>query len=231
MPATIYALHSRAPERRKIAKIVDVIQRGGVILYPSDSGYALGCALSNKNAIARIRSIRQLDSRKSMTFMCASLSDLASFALVEDATYRVLKRLVPGPYTFVLPASKNVPRFAQDPRRRTAGLRVPDDLVSQHLIEALGAPLISISALPAEDRDDDDFDIEEAIQERVHPELVVEQFSKLVDAAITLDQYNFVGESSVVDMTKSPVQLLRAGAGLSHLASIIDLELPEQDRA
>ncbi len=223
MSATVYALHREAPERRKIAKIVEVIKDGGVILYPSDSGYALGCALSNKAAIARIRNIRQLDARKSMTFMCASLSDLASFALVEDATYRVLKRLVPGPYTFVLPASKNVPRFAQDPRRRSAGLRVPDDRVCQSLIEAHGAPLISISALPAEDSQD--LDLDEALEERIHPERIVEQFSKLVDVAITLDRYNFVGESSVIDMTRDPVQLLRAGAGLSHLASIIDLEL------
>lgn len=226
MSATTYLLHTKAPERRKIAKIVDVINQGGVVLYPADTGYALGCALSNKGAIARIRSIRQLDERKSMTFMCTSLSDLASFALVEDSTYRILKRLVPGPYTFVLPASKNVPRFAQDPKRRTAGLRVPDDSISQALLEALGAPLISISAQGGED-DDPDLDVDETLLERQHPDLIVEQLARQVDVAITLDQYNFVGESSVVDLTQNPAQLLRAGAGLEQLLQIMDLELPE----
>lgn len=211
MRATIYTLHASAPEKRKLQKVVDTVRRGGVLLYPSDTGFALGCELSNKNAIQRIRTIRRLDESKLLTFLCGSLSRLSEFALVEDDAYKAIRRLVPGPYTFVLNATKNVPRYAQDPKRRTAGIRVPADPLSQLLLEQLEAPLISITAKDADGVYLDD------------PDALVERFAAQVDVAITLDRYGFVGESTVVDLTGRAPQILRRGAGFERVSEFIEV--------
>ncbi|MFH1812288.1 MAG: L-threonylcarbamoyladenylate synthase [Pseudomonadota bacterium] len=213
MRATVFTLHASAPEKRKLQKVVEIIRRGGVVLYPSDTGFALGCELSNKGAIQRIRAIRRLDESKLLTFLCASLSRLSEFALVENDAYKIVRRLVPGPFTFVLNATKNVPRYAQDPKRRTSGIRVPDDSISQLLLEQLEAPLISITAKDAEGRYIDD------------PDDLVESFAGQVDAAITLDRYSFVGESTVIDLTGSAPQILRRGAGFDRVSEFIELAL------
>jgi len=210
--ATVYRMYASAPERRKLAQVVTTLRDGGVILYPADTGFAFGCTLSNKEGIRRIRAIRRLDDKKLLTFLCASLSDLASFALVDDPDYRLLKRLVPGPFTFVLAATKSVPRFAQNPKRKTAGLRVPDDRLCQLLLEALEAPLISITA-----KDEDGDYIED-------PDELLDRFGKRIDAAVFLDNYDFAGESSVVDLSRGTPTLIRAGAGIERLREHIDLD-------
>lgn len=211
MRAAIHAMHASAPERRSLAQVVSTLRAGGVILYPSDTGFAFGCTLSNKEGIRRIRAIRRLDEKKLLTFLCPSLADLASFAMVEDHEYRLLRRLVPGPYTFVLQATKNVPRFAQNPKRKTAGLRVPEHLLCQLLLAELGAPLVSITAKDADGVYLDD------------PDELVAHFERQVDAAITLDSYDFAGDSTVIDLSDGAPTVIRRGAGFERLCDFVDV--------
>ena len=204
MATNIITVHPVTPEIRKIENIVEEIVNGAVILYPTDTGLALGCALSNKNGIAKIRSLRKLSEHKSMTFLCDSLSNIAEFAKVGNTAYRTIKHLIPGPYTFILPATKAVPRFAQDPKRQTTGIRVPDANIAQAILKTLGTPLISISAKLEEDIYR--FDYEE----------IFDRFASQVDIAVTDDDYTFVGESTIIDMTTDNFAILREGAGLDE---------------
>ncbi len=202
MAAEIMMIHSVTPEMRKIDAVVAAIKNGAVILYPTDTGFTLGCDLSNKNAIEKIRQIRNLDSNKSMTFLCDSLSNVSEFAKVSNVAYRTIKGLIPGPYTFILPASKLVPKYAQDPKKNTAGIRVPNNVLSQLLLKELGNPLISISA-----KTDGLFE----------PDEIIESYAKLVDIAVSSESYSFVGESTIIDMTSDTDQfeIIREGAGLN----------------
>lgn len=209
MSAQILNIHQQTPEINKIEKVVSALRDGAVILYPTDTQFTLGCALSNKEAISRLRSIRQLPDSQSLTFLCDSLSNVSEFAKVTDEAYKLIKRLVPGPYTFILPASKLVPRFAQNPKRSTAGIRVPDNNLAQALLKSHGFPIISISAkLPEKDIKS--------------PDDIIDSFSKLVDIAVSSDNYNFVGESSIIDMTAGQFEILREGAGMNKLKEFIN---------
>jgi tRNA threonylcarbamoyl adenosine modification protein (Sua5/YciO/YrdC/YwlC family) len=208
MSAQILNIHQETPEVNKIEKVVSAIRDGAVILYPTDTQFTLGCALSNKDAISRLRSIRQLPDTQSLTFLCDSLSNVSEFAKVSDDAYKLIKRLIPGPYTFILPASKLVPKFAQNPKRLTAGIRVPENNLSQALLKSHGYPIISISAkLPDKNL--------------VNPDDIIEAFSKLVDIAVSSDKYSFAGESSIIDMTSDVFEILREGAGMNKLREFI----------
>ncbi|MCU0427199.1 MAG: L-threonylcarbamoyladenylate synthase [Candidatus Kapabacteria bacterium] len=202
MPTLSVELHPQTPESYKIAKIVNVLRSGAVMLYPTDTGFALGCCLSQKNAIARIRQIRRLPENKHLTFLCDSLSHIAEFAKVSNHAYRVIKRLIPGPYTFILPATKAVPHYAVDPKRKTTGIRVPENPIALALLKELGNPLISITARVATD---DDEEIET-------PEELIEKFASLVDVVIASEVYHFEGESTVIDMTDDAFSIIRRGA-------------------
>ncbi len=202
MPTLSVELHPQTPESYKIAKIVNVLRSGAVMLYPTDTGFALGCCLSQKNAIARIRQIRRLPENKHLTFLCDSLSHIAEFAKVSNHAYRVIKRLIPGPYTFILPATKAVPHYAVDPKRKTTGIRVPENPIALALLKELGNPLISITARVATD---DDEEIET-------PEELIEKFAPLVDVVIASEVYHFEGESTVIDMTDDAFSIMRRGA-------------------
>lgn len=144
--ATLYTVHPKDPQTRTIEQIVKLLRDGAVVLYPTDTIYAIGCDLNSKNGIQRVRQIKQLSNDKPLTFLCSSLSNIAEYAIVSDASYRLLRRLVPGPYTFLLPATKQVPKMVMNPKRRTTGIRVPDHAVSQALLGTLGNPIISTSA-------------------------------------------------------------------------------------
>ena len=209
MASLVLSLHSTTPELRKLEKVVEALQNGAVILYPTDTGFTLGCELSNKEAIQRIRAIRRLPEGKEMTFLCDSLSNIAEFARVNNLAYKTIKRLIPGPYTFILPASKLVPKYAQDPKRRTAGLRVPNNILSQALLKALGSPIISISA-----KYDD-------IMHIINPDELIDVFLHQVDVAVRSDSYHFVGESTVIDMTTDDYSILRHGAGFEKVMDLI----------
>jgi tRNA threonylcarbamoyl adenosine modification protein (Sua5/YciO/YrdC/YwlC family) len=136
-------LHPKTPQVRLIRRAVEAIRGGGVVVYPTDSCYALGCALGDKAAMERIARIRQIDKAHNFTLVCRDLSELSHYARVENWQYRMLKSCTPGPYTFVLRATREVPRRLQNPKRQTIGIRVPDHAVPLLLLEALGEPIMS----------------------------------------------------------------------------------------
>jgi tRNA threonylcarbamoyl adenosine modification protein (Sua5/YciO/YrdC/YwlC family) len=140
-------LHSRNPQVRLVRRAVDCVRAGGVIVYPTDSCYALGCALGDKAAMERIARIRQVDKSHQFTLVCRDLSEIARYALVENWQYRLLRACTPGPYTFILAATREVPRRLQNPKRRTIGIRIPAHAVPQLLLAELGEPLMSSTLL------------------------------------------------------------------------------------
>ncbi|MGB3509122.1 MAG: L-threonylcarbamoyladenylate synthase [Microcoleaceae cyanobacterium] len=144
--AIFYELHPDTPQQRRVEQIIDNLKDGAIMLYPTDTVYAIGCDLNVKSAVEKVRNIKQLSNDKPLTFLCSSLSNIASYAIVSDSAYRIVKRLIPGPYTFVLPATKLVPRLVMSPKRKTTGIRVPDNAVCLALLEGLGNPIVSTSA-------------------------------------------------------------------------------------
>ena len=213
MASTILTIHSKTPEIKKIAKVADAIKAGAVILYPTDTGFTLGCELSNKEAITRLRRIRQLPPKKPLTFLCESLSNISQFAKVTNKAYKTIRGLIPGPYTFILPATKEVPKFAQNPKRNTAGIRVPEHDLSLLLLKYVKAPIISISAKKS---DDDSI---------LNPEDVLDAIAPMVDYAVRSEEYSFLGESTVLDMTDDKnFQILRHGAGITKVLEYVDYD-------
>jgi len=141
----ILPINDKNPEKRKIGKAVEVMRKGGVIAYPTGTVYGIGCDLLNKRAIERVYQIKGIDRKKPLSFLCPDLSEISRFAHVDNTTYRILRRLVPGPYTFILEATKEVPRLVLR-KRNSIGIRVPDHPVAQALLAELGSPIISTSA-------------------------------------------------------------------------------------
>jgi tRNA threonylcarbamoyl adenosine modification protein (Sua5/YciO/YrdC/YwlC family) len=145
--ATFYKIHPETPQRRKVEAVRDALRQGAVMLYPTDTVYAIGCDLQVKSAVQRVRQLKRLANEKPLTFLCSSLSNIADYAHVSDPAYRIIRRLIPGPYTFLLPATKQVPKLVMSPKRRSTGIRVPDNAICQSLLSALGNPVVSTSAL------------------------------------------------------------------------------------
>jgi len=210
MAKEILTIHSETPELRKIRKVCDALRDGAVILYPTDTGFSFGCNLANREGVERIRKIRKMNNKKRMTFLCDSLSNIAEFAKVSDSAYRALKRLIPGPYTFILPASRQIPKYAVDTKRKNTGIRVPDNILSQLLLRELNNPMISISA-----KINDEFGYQD-------PDEVFDTFGNFVDIAVVSDDYNFVGPSTIFDMTTDHFVLIRRGAGFEKALENID---------
>ncbi|MCP0913497.1 MULTISPECIES: L-threonylcarbamoyladenylate synthase [Legionella] len=142
-----FAIHPDNPQSRLIRQAVGVIEEGGLIVYPTDSGYALGCALGNKSALDRIRDLRQLDKNHNMTLVCRDLSQIGTYARVSNPIFRLLKAFTPGPYTFILNATREVPRRMLHPKRKTLGLRIPENTITLALLESLDAPLMSTTLI------------------------------------------------------------------------------------
>jgi tRNA threonylcarbamoyl adenosine modification protein (Sua5/YciO/YrdC/YwlC family) len=142
-----FAIHPDNPQSRLLRQAALIVQEGGLIVYPTDSGYALGCALGNKSALERIRRLRQLDKNHNMTLVCSDLSQLSTYARVTNPIFRLLKAFTPGSYTFILNATNEVPRLMLHPKRKTLGLRVPDNLICLSLLECLEAPLMSTTLI------------------------------------------------------------------------------------
>jgi len=143
----LFNIHPQNPQSRLISQVVTIVRHGGVIIYPTDSSYALGCLIGNKAAMDRIRHIRELDEHHNFTLMCRDLSEIASYARLDNRAFRLIKSLTPGPYTFILNASREVPRRLQNPKRKTIGLRVPDHPIALALLEVLGEPLMSVTLI------------------------------------------------------------------------------------
>jgi tRNA threonylcarbamoyl adenosine modification protein (Sua5/YciO/YrdC/YwlC family) len=210
--ATVFNLHPDTPQSRLIEKIRDELRSGAVMLYPTDTVYAIGCDLNAKSAVERVRQIKQISSDKPLTFLCSSLSNISEYAQVSDSAYRLIKRLIPGPYTFLLPATKSVPRLVMNPKRKTTGIRVPDHRISQELLQALGNPIISTSATTAAQ-----MDIKMSQAE------LFDHLDKLVDLIID-DDRTPVGYqmSTILDLTEAEPQVVRQGLGWDAIADWID---------
>lgn len=194
-------IHPENPQARLIQQAVKIIQEGGVIIYPTDSAYALGCHLDDKAANERIRRIRQLDKHHHFTLICCDLSQLSTYSRVDNPDFRLLKAHTPGPYTFILEATKEVPRRLVHPRRRTIGLRVPEHPITQALLSALGEPLMSVTLiLPGQ------------IYPLTEMEDIIEAFDHQVDLIIDGGACS-IEPTSVIDLTQSPPQIVRAGKG------------------
>ena len=196
-----FRIHRTNPQKRLITRAAEILREGGVVVYPTDSCYALGCHIGDKAAMERIRTIRKLDQHHNFTFMCRDLSELAAYAKVDNPSYRLLKALTPGPYTFILQASREVPRRLQNPKRKTIGLRVPANMVTQTLLESLGEPLMSSTLiLPG-----DDIPLSE-------PEEMLERLQGQVD--LVIDGGNCGREpTTVVDLTEGKPTVCRRGVG------------------
>ena len=204
--ATIYTVHPENPQIRRIEEIKEALQGGAVMLYPTDTVYAIGCDLNVKSAVERVRRLKQLSNDKPLTFLCSSLSNIAQYAWVSDSAYRIMKSLIPGPYTFLLPATKLVPRLVMNPKRRTSGIRVPDHAVCQALLDALGNPIISTSAhLPDEDGNTPAIHLERA--------RLFDEFDSVVDIIVDDEQELGHQVSTIVDMTNDEPVIVRKGLG------------------
>lgn len=194
-------IHPQDPQPRLISQVVEVLRRGGLIVYPTDSAYALGCHIGDKLALDRIRVIRQIDKHHNFTLMCRDLSELATYARVDNAAFRLIKSHTPGPYTFILNATSEVPRRLMHPKRKTIGLRVPDNRVALAIMESLGEPLMSSSLILPGDKLPltDPYEIRALLEHQV--ELVVEG--------------GFCGlePTTVVDLTGSAPVIIRQGCG------------------
>lgn len=199
--AQFFQIHPDNPQNRLIAQAADIIRKGGIVAYPTDSAYALGCHIGDKDALDRIRAMRQLDKNHNFTLMCRDLSELATFARVDNRVYRLIKNHTPGAYTFILEATAEVPRRLMHPKRKTIGLRVPDNAIALALLEELGEPIMTSSLLmPGEEYPmTDPYDIRDSLQH--HLELVID------------GGYCGLEPTTVIDLTGDLPELVRQGKG------------------
>lgn len=196
-----FQIHPENPQARLIRQAADIIRDGGVVVYPTDSAYALGCHIGDKNALDRIRRLRKLDDRHNFTLVCRDLSEIATYAKVDNTAYRLLRHATPGPYTFILRATSEVPRRLMHPKRKTVGLRVPDNNIAAALLADLGEPLMSVTLiLPGEDYPlIDPYDIRQTLEHDV--DLVID------------GGYCGMEPTTVVDLAEDGPLILRAGKG------------------
>ncbi|MGB3267003.1 MAG: L-threonylcarbamoyladenylate synthase [Microcoleus sp.] len=216
--AIIYGLHPVAPQKDRIEKIAKALKDGAVMLYPTDTVYAIGCDLNSKSAVERVRRIKQLSNDKPLTFLCSSLSNITEYASVTDEAYRIIKRLIPGPYTFVLPATKLVPKLVMSPKRKTTGIRVPDHPLCFALVEALGNPIISTSAHITTD-DEGAAAAPSGKEESFGKAELFDCFLKLVDIIVDDDSDPGYQISTILDLTESEPTVVRRGLGWEAAAA------------
>lgn len=193
-------VHAETPQPRRIEKVARALRAGQVIAYPTDSSYGLACAMGDRSAMERIRQIRGLDRDHFFTLVCRDLSEIAQYAKVENPSFRLLKSATPGAYTFVLKASKQVPNWLAHPKRKTIGIRVPGHPVARAIVEALGEPFMTVTAVA-----DDGRALSEATEVR-------EEFDRRVDLIVDGGATG-VEPTTVVDLTDAVPRILRAGKG------------------
>jgi len=196
-----FVIHPDNPQARLIKQAVEIVRQGGVIVFPTDTGYALGCHIGDKSALERIRAIRRLDDKHHFTLMCRDLSELGVYAKVDNTAFRLVKGFTPGPYTFIFDATREVPRRLQHPKRNTIGMRIPDNQITQALLTELNEPLMSVSLiLPGEELP------------MAEPYEIRETLEHAVDLVID-GGYCGIEPSTVVDMSNGVPEVLRVGAG------------------
>jgi len=195
-----FQIHPDNPQKRLIDQAVEQLRQGAVIVYPTDSGYALGCQIENKQALDRIRAIRRIDDRHNFTLICRDLSEISTYAKVDNTIYRLLKSATPGAYTFILEATRDVPRRLQS-RRKTIGIRVPDNNIAQALLEGLGEPLMSTTLImPGETiPESDPYEIRQNLEHAV---------DLIIDGG-----YGGFEPTTVVDLTGDVPEVIRRGLG------------------
>jgi len=199
--APVLVIHPRNPQLRLVRQVVECLRRGGVIIYPTDSAYALGCTVGNKSAMQTIVRIRQVDNNHNFTLVCRDLSEIANYARVDNSSYRLLKAFTPAPYTFIFKATSEVPRLLQHPKRKTIGIRVPDHPVVAALLAELNEPIVSSSLiLPGET--EPLIDVEDMARRLGH------QVDMIIDSG-------FCGleATTVVSLEEGVPQVLRNGRG------------------
>ena len=210
--ATIYEVHPQTPQTRKIDEILAALRNGAVMLYPTDTVYAIGGDLNSKQGVDRVRQIKRMSNDKPLTFLCQSLSNISEYAVVSDPAYRLMKHLIPGTYTFILPATKLVPKLVQDPKRKTTGIRVPKHPLCQILLESLGNPIISASA---HIQDDDGYQPTLGVEKA----RLFDHLDKLVDIIIDDGSESGIEGSTILDMTVDPPEVIREGLGYAEAAA------------
>ena len=195
-------MNPQHPEPRKIMHAAQILERGGVALYPTDTVYALGCVLDDKKALERLRRLKQMDDRQPLALICPDLSNIAKYAIVSDFAYRLMRRILPGPYTIVLAATREVPRLLLD-KRRTIGIRVPESPICHALVLALGKPLLTTSAMPPNGESRPVMDVAEG----------KEAWPNGLD--VTIDGGDLPNQpSTVISLINDEVEVLREGLGV-----------------
>ncbi|KMV32080.1 threonylcarbamoyl-AMP synthase [Photobacterium swingsii] len=196
-----FYMHPETPQARLVKQSVAIIRNGGVIVYPTDSGYALGCQIENKAALERICQIRRLNDKHNFTLLCRDLSELSLYARVDNVAYRLLRNNTPGAYTFIFKGTKEVPRRLMNPKRKTIGIRVPDNAIALALLEELGEPMMSTTLiLPNSDVAESD------------PEDIRDKLEHAVDLIVN---GGYLGEqpTTVIDFSDGDAQIVRVGSG------------------
>lgn len=199
--AQYFKIHPDNPQARLIGQAVAILRQGGIVAYPTDSCYALGCLLDQTQALERIISIRGLDPNHLFTIICRDLSGLGTLARLNNTAFRFIKSLIPGPYTFVLQATREVPKRLHHPKRKTIGLRVPDNKICLDLLEALGEPMLSTSLVIAGDHSPEG-----------DPEQIRDRIGKLLDLVI---DGGMIGseETTIIDVSGDVPEIVRVGKG------------------
>ena len=199
--AQYFEIHPDNPQRRLIQQAVSIIDNGGLLIYPTDSSYALGCHIGDKAAMERIQRIRRTDNKHHFTLVCSDLSEIGTYAKVNNSNYRLMKTLTPGPYTFLLPATSVVPRRLMNPKRKTIGVRVPDNNIVQALLQELGQPIMSSTLIPPGESEP----LDDAAEIR-------ERFEHEVDLVID-GGFCGIEPTTVVSLIEEFPQILRHGRG------------------
>lgn len=205
-------LHPITPHVKRIFEIADMIKQGAVVLFPTDSRYALGCEYTNKRGINRIRNIRAMADDDHLTILCDSLAGISKFAHITDHNFKLIKRLIPGPYTFILPATKEVPKLLIHPKKKTVGVRVPHYPICELLGREVGNPLVSTTAKKPGPGG-------EAL-ERYGRESFLREFEKLVDVIIDNQQELPHRETTIIDMTDNEAIIRRKGLGAGAVGDV-----------
>ena len=199
--AQYFKIHPDNPQKRLVGQAVAILRQRGVIVYPTDSCYALGCLLEDRESVERIRRIRKLAEGHLFTIICRDLSGLGTLAKLDNSAFRFIKSYTPGPYTFILKASSEVPKKLQNPKRRTIGLRVPDNKICQELLEPLGEPMLSTSLILPDD-----------ILPQADPENIETELGKLIDLIIDGGIVG-VDVTTVIDLSEGNPVIIREGKG------------------
>ena len=199
--AQFFEIHPDNPQKRLIQQAVAIIDKGGLVVYPTDSSYALGCHIGDKAAMERIERIRRFDNKHHFTLVCSDLSEIGTYAKVSNSDYRLMKTLTPGPYTFLLKATSEVPRRLMNPKRKTIGVRVPDNNIAHALLQELGQPIMSSTLIPA----GSDKAMDDAYEIR-------QEYEHSVDLVIN-GGFCGVEPSTVINLIDSVPEVIRYGKG------------------